>query len=219
MDLFHISNYTFGTKDEQARSKAMQSLSKTQLAQILRDNYKQRGIRRSVAAVILVHEHRFPHILLLQRRDGRGEFVLPGGRLRPGESNEEGLQRKLTSKLTPVSPPPPPPPPAASSDQMLELDDQLQQSARPDVGEKLCSWYAIDFDRRYFPYVPAHVTKPKEELHVYAVSLPSKFTFAVPKNLHLLAVPICDVFNNSATYGDIISAIPSVLSRYHFNYC
>jgi len=35
-----------------------------------------------VEAVLLVQEHRFPHVLLLQSGDN---FRLPGGRLRPGE--------------------------------------------------------------------------------------------------------------------------------------
>lgn len=83
----------------------------------------------------------------------------------------------------------------------------------------VCTWYAIDFSRRYYPYLPAHITKPKEELHVYTVSLPSRFMFAVPKNLQLVAVPLFELFNNSATYGDVISAVPALLSRYHINYC
>jgi len=36
-----------------------------------------------VEAVLLVQEHRFPHVLLLQ--SGGDSFRLPGGRLRPGE--------------------------------------------------------------------------------------------------------------------------------------
>lgn len=45
--------------------------------------YEREGMRRSVEAVILVHEHNHPHILLLQI--GMSFFKLPGGRLRPGE--------------------------------------------------------------------------------------------------------------------------------------
>ena len=44
--------------------------------------YPKQGARRSVEAVLLVQEHRFPHVLLLQSGDN---FRLPGGRLRPGE--------------------------------------------------------------------------------------------------------------------------------------
>lgn len=80
-------------------------------------------------------------------------------------------------------------------------------------------WVAIDFTRRYFPYVPAHVTKVKEEVLIYTVSLPSNFVFSVPKNLQLVAVPLCDVHNNANTYGRIISAVPAQLSRFDINYC
>ena len=47
-----------------------------------RCRYPKQGARRSVEAVLLVQEHRFPHVLLLQSGDN---FRLPGGRLRPGE--------------------------------------------------------------------------------------------------------------------------------------
>lgn len=101
MDIYDLSNYTFGKKNEETKSKAMKQFSKEQMADALRKNYSEKGMRRSVGAVILVHSHNFPHILLLQRSDGKGEYALPGGRLRPGESDEEGLQRKLSSKLKP----------------------------------------------------------------------------------------------------------------------
>lgn len=101
MDIYDLSNYTFGKKNEETRSKAMKQLSKEQVTEALRKTYSERGMRRSVGAVLLVHSHNFPHVLLLQRNDGKGEYALPGGRLRPGESDEEGLQRKLSSKLKP----------------------------------------------------------------------------------------------------------------------
>lgn len=80
-------------------------------------------------------------------------------------------------------------------------------------------WHAIDFSRRYYPYIPAHITKVKEEVHVYTVSLPSKFVFAVPKNLQLVAVPLCDIHSNPSMYGTMISAVPSLISRFNINYC
>lgn len=99
MDLYEIGNYTFGKKDSRSGCKALSEMSPRAIADSLRREYAQRGMRRSVRAVMLVHEHNFPHVLLLQRSDGRGEFMLPGGRLRPGESFEQGLERKLKSKL------------------------------------------------------------------------------------------------------------------------
>lgn len=102
MDLYNISNYTFGKKEEKSGCKALGDMSERSISSALRKEYGQRGMRRSVRAVLLVHEHNFAHILLLQRNDGKGEFVLPGGKLRPGENFEEGLLRKLSSKLCPV---------------------------------------------------------------------------------------------------------------------
>jgi hypothetical protein len=51
--------------------------------------------------VLQVQEHNHPHILLLQI--GNSFFKLPGGRLKPGENEIEGLKRKLTSKLAPTA--------------------------------------------------------------------------------------------------------------------
>lgn len=247
MDIYDLSNYTFGKKNQESKSKVMQLMPRAEMAKVLEKNYEERGMRRSVGGVILVHSHNFPHILLLQRSDGKGEYALPGGKLRPGESDEEGLQRKLNTKLKPEG--------QADTDEEQELDvgerstipfhssllkplfltgcllasHQLGSpvlttslfSARDCVilAFAVCNWYATDFHRRYYPYVPAHVTKVKEELHVYIVLLPNKFMFSVPKNLQLVAVPLFELFKNSATYGDVISAIPPLLSRWHINYC
>ncbi|KAH0868081.1 hypothetical protein HID58_075103 [Brassica napus] len=48
--------------------------------------------------LVLVELFKHPHVLLLQYRNSI--FKLPGGRLRPGESDIEGLKRKLASKLS-----------------------------------------------------------------------------------------------------------------------
>lgn len=249
MDIYDLANYTFGKKDVESKARVVQQVSVSEMAQALEKNFKERGMRRSVGAVILVHNHNFPHVLLLQRSDGRGEFTLPGGRLRPGESDEEGLQRKLGSKLKPMNE-------GGEEEQELEIGEKrtrftcISSSLKPFLlspcimvthvslnpvslttdrflipcfvfhfFQAVCNWYAIDFNRRYYPYVPAHVTKPKEELHVYIVTLPSKFTFSVPKNLQLVAVPLFELFKNSNTYGDVISAVPALLSRWHINFC
>jgi cleavage and polyadenylation specificity factor subunit 5 len=78
-------------------------------------------------------------------------------------------------------------------------------------------WWDIDFSRHYYPYVPAHVTKPNEQLSVYSASLPEKCIFAVPKNLQLVAVPLFELYGNVIGYGHVISSVPSQLSRFHIN--
>lgn len=43
-------------------------------------------------------------------------------------------------------------------------------------------------------------------------------TFAVPKNLKLLAVPLFEMYDNPQRYGPIISSIPQFLGRMQFIY-
>ncbi|CAI9759236.1 unnamed protein product [Fraxinus pennsylvanica] len=50
-----------------------------------------------ICSNLQVQEHNHPHILLLQI--GNTFCKLPGGRLKPGENEIEGLKRKLSSKL------------------------------------------------------------------------------------------------------------------------
>lgn len=192
IDTFELGNYTFGRKETEVSGQDARGVDAKEIAAHREKRFLERGMRRSVAAVLLVHTHKFPHLLLLQSQLTEGYF-LPGGRLRPGECEENGLRRKLTAKLSPVG----------------------HDVAQPDwdIGDLLANWWDIDFSRRMYPYIPAHVTKPKEQLVLYSVTLPEKFTFAVPKNLQLVAVPLFELHDNAANYGTVIAAIPSLLSR------
>ncbi|KAF3527813.1 hypothetical protein DY000_02038332 [Brassica cretica] len=152
------------------------------------------GMRTSVDAILLVQEHNHPHILLLQI--GNTFCKLPGGRLKPGENEVEGLKRKLTSKL------------GGNSAGLV-----------PDwkVGECVATWWRPNFETMMYPYCPPHITKPKECKRLYVVHLSEKEYFAVPKNLKLLAVPLFELYDNVQRYGPVISTIPQQLSRFHFN--
>ena len=91
--------------------------------------------------------------------------------------------------------------------------------ARWQVDENaLAVWWRPNFEPHMYPYVPAHVTKPKECRKVFAIRLPEKMVFAVPGNLKLLAVPLFDLFDNAARYGPLISSIPHLASRLEFTY-
>lgn len=102
LDVYSLSNYSFGRKETESKSQEARGVSGEDIARHRSLRFKERGLRRTVAAVALVHQHRFPHVLLLQRISGHGGYVLPGGRLRPGETAEDGLRRKLTAKLSPA---------------------------------------------------------------------------------------------------------------------
>ncbi|RVW81206.1 Pre-mRNA cleavage factor Im 25 kDa subunit 2 [Vitis vinifera] len=141
-----------------------------------------------------VQEHNHPHILLLQI--GNTFCKLPGGRLKPGENEIEGLKRKLSSKL------------AANS---LALQPDWQ------IGECVAIWWRPNFETIMYPYCPPHITKPKECKKLFIVHLSEREYFAVPKNLKLLAVPLFELYDNVQRYGPVISTIPQQLSRFQFN--
>ena len=69
---YPLTNYTFGTKDAlYERDSSVQARF-----QRMREEFGTMGMRRSVEAVLLVHEHNLPHVLLLQL--GTTFFKLPG---------------------------------------------------------------------------------------------------------------------------------------------
>ena len=45
-----------------------------------------------------------------------------------------------------------------------------------------------------------------------------KEVLSVPKNMKLLAVPLFELYDNTARYGPQLSAIPHLLSRYNFEF-
>ncbi|XP_008806852.1 pre-mRNA cleavage factor Im 25 kDa subunit 2 isoform X2 [Phoenix dactylifera] len=157
-------------------------------------SYMKEGMRTSVEAILLVQEHNHPHILLLQI--GNTFCKLPGGRLKPGENEIEGLKRKLSSKLGANSP-------------------SFQQNWQ--IGECVAVWWRPNFETAMYPYCPPHITKPKECKKLFLVHLPEREFFAVPKNLKLLAVPLFELYDNVTRYGPVISTIPQQLSRFQFN--
>ena len=192
VDVHALSNYTFGTK--RARGEKDSSAAARLLR--MKAQYEREGKRRSVGAICMVSQHRTPHILLLQITPT--SFKLPGGKLRAGEGDVEGLVRKLRNKLQP------------------EREDGLQQHEF-DVGDQVATWYRTAYEPQMYPYLPAHITKPKEEHKIFIAHLPEKCYFAVPKNLKLLAVPLFELYGNPDKYGAEIASIPHLLSRYRLN--
>ncbi|KAG2718047.1 hypothetical protein I3760_03G202800 [Carya illinoinensis] len=160
----------------------------------MKSNYAAHGLRTSVEAVILVELFKHPHLLLLQVRNSI--FKLPGGRLRPGESDIDGLRRKLSK--------------------MLSANGSGDETAWQ-VGECLGMWWRPDFETLLYPYLPPNVKRPKECIKLFLVRLPVSRRFMVPKTLKLLAVPLCQIHENHKTYGPIISGVPQLLSKFSFN--
>ncbi|XP_061341400.1 pre-mRNA cleavage factor Im 25 kDa subunit 2-like [Gastrolobium bilobum] len=190
VNTYPLSNYTSGNKE---RKVAKDTSIADRLAR-MKLNYMKEGMRTSVEGILMVYEDNHPHVLVLQIG---GTFRrLPGGRLKPGENEIEGLKRKLSSKLAANSP---------------DLVPDWQ------IGECVGTWWRPNFETPMYPYIPAHIPKPKECKKLFIVHLPEWEYFEVPKNMKLVAIPLFELYDNSQRYDAVISAIPLQLSRFQFN--
>ncbi|OUM66519.1 hypothetical protein PIROE2DRAFT_40720, partial [Piromyces sp. E2] len=190
---YSLENYKFGVKDPQPEEDPSVAARLNRL----QNEYEKYGIRRTVEGVLVVHEHNHPHVLLLQIANTF--FKLPGDALKPGEDEIEGLKLRLSQKLSPAN--------------QVGLD-----TSDWEVGELLSIWYRPNFENFMYPYIPAHITKPKEMKKIFLIHLPEKKTFSVPKNMKLLAVPLFELYDNSARYGPQLAALPHLLSRFNYVY-
>lgn len=86
------------------------------------------------------------------------------------------------------------------------------------VGDCLAQWWRPNFETFMYPFIPPHVTRPKECKKMYLVTLPRNKVLSVPRNMKLLAVPLFELYDNSNRYGSQLSAIPLYLSRYNFEF-
>lgn len=193
--LYPLSNYTFGTKEAQPEEDPSVSAR----LQRLQDHYTQYGMRRTCEAILVCHEHGHPHILMLQIANAF--FKLPGDYLRPEEADEEaGFSARLNERLAPVG----------------NQFEPNPENTSWHIRDCLAQWWRPNFETFMYPFVPPHVTRPKECKKLYLIGLPRRKVLAVPKNMKLLAVPLFELYDNSARYGPQLSAIPHYLSRYNF---
>lgn len=190
VNLYPLTNYTFGTKEALFEKDP----SVPARFQRMREEFDKIGMRRSVEGVLLVHEHGLPHVLLLQL--GTTFFKLPGGELSPGEDEVEGLKRLMTETLGRAD--------AGATEWVIE--------------DTIGNWWRPNFEPARYPYIPPHITKPKEHSKLFLVQLPEKAYFAVPRNYKLVAAPLFELYDNSQGYGPIISSLPQAMGRFSFIY-
>ncbi|KAI8909611.1 Cleavage/polyadenylation specificity factor subunit 5 [Gorgonomyces haynaldii] len=183
-----LSHYSFGVKDAQQEQDA----TVAQKINRLKTEYQEQGQRTTVEAVMLVHDHKHPHVLVLRNQN---YFHLPGDQLKPGEDDINGLKAILTRQL-------------GAPGEDLNLD----------IGQLLGKYYRPHFDTQWFPYLPPHIKKPKEVRQIYLVHLPDRKYLCIPKNLQLVAVPLFDLVENAVTFGPELAHLPQLLSRYHIFY-
>ncbi|KAF8697373.1 hypothetical protein HU200_035966 [Digitaria exilis] len=202
VEIYPLSCYYFGAKDAAGVPRAVETAADRALR--LKANFAAHGLRTSVHGVLLVELFDHPHVLLLQVRNS--SFVLPGGRLRPGEEDVQGLKRKLSSKLSVV-------------DDLGDAEDEDDWQ----VGECIGMWWRSEFEAIPFPYMPPNFRSPKvqnvavstvskfsivtivltqvcivkECIKLFLIRLPMSRQFIVPRNMKLLAVPLSQIHNNA----------------------
>ena len=104
--------------------------------QRLQNNYEDFGMRRSTEAVLVVHEHGHPHVLLIQVASSF--WKLPGDYLRPGEDEIQGLSDRLDERLMP------------SEDQPESFgpsgEGRDQQRGGWEIGDCIATWWRPSFE-------------------------------------------------------------------------
>jgi cleavage and polyadenylation specificity factor subunit 5 len=125
-------------------------------------------------------------------------FYSPGDYLRPEDDEISGFKARLNERLAPAS--------HISSPSDWEVSDTLAQ------------WWRPNFETFMYPFIPSHITRPKECKKLYMLQLPESKVLSVPKNMKLLAVPLFELYDNTARYGPQLSALPHLLSRYNFEF-
>lgn len=109
-----------------------------------------------------MHEHNHPHVLMLQIASAF--FKLPGEYLRPGEDEVQGLMDRLDERLQPVDEEP--------QSYGPNGEGRGQPQGEWEVGDCLATWWRPGFETFMYPYVPPHITKPKECKKLFLVQMP-----------------------------------------------
>lgn len=152
--LYPLSNYTFGVKETQPEEDP----SVIARLKRLEEHYNDHGMRRTCEGILVCHEHNHPHILMLQIANAF--FKLPGDYLRPEDDEVEGFKARLDERLAPVG----------------RLGEG-EEAGDWQIGECLAQWWRPNFETFMYPFVPAHVTRPKECKKAYFIHLPKTSLF------------------------------------------
>lgn len=171
--LFPLSNYTFGTKENQPEEDP------SVLARLkrLEEHYEQHGMRRTCEGILVCHEHNHPHILMLQIANAFFKLCVstdpppqpngspltvarPGDYLQAEDDEVEGFKLRLNERLAPVG----------TQFSGEGVNDEWQ------IGDTLAQWWRPNFETFMYPFLPAHVTRPKECKKLYFIQLPKSST-------------------------------------------
>jgi cleavage and polyadenylation specificity factor subunit 5 len=130
-------------------------------------------MRRTCEGILVCHEHNHPHILMLQIANAFFKLYAvftdtqtlltsgsPGDYLRAEDDEIEGFKARLNERLAPVG----------TQFTGEGVNDEWQ------VGDTLAQWWRPNFETFMYPFIPAHVTRPKECKKLYFIQLPRSST-------------------------------------------
>jgi cleavage and polyadenylation specificity factor subunit 5 len=145
-------------------------------------------------------------------------FKLPSGTLEDGESEADGLRRVLSNLFGKPSDDH-----DDNDDSKMETGDATGSNGPPYkslefpcvIREVVSNWWRPHFEPTQYPYLPSHVTAPKEHRRLMLVELPPTSCFYVPSNYQLLAAPLFELYDNNAGYGPVIASIPVAVSKFN----
>lgn len=194
------SNYSFES-DSALRSKWGSGDSDAFFAK-RQDAYLREGTRRSVAAVFLVHRAEYPHVLLLMDQQQQ-KHSLVTFKYKTWQKPREVLQEKLLKHLIK---------PDQGSKRKWVAQQLAAEGSELEVGEFLGEWWRGEFDDELVPYLPPHVTRPKERVRIHQVQLAPRCSFRIPTGFCLTVVPIFDL--SPQRVGLAISGLSHLLARF-----
>ena len=131
-------------------------------------SYISKGMRYSVGAALLAHRGNAPHLLLLEDTETRATGFL-SGKVKSWEEPVTTLSNKLAKLVV------------SSTD------------AEATVGALVGVFWRTDIDSPLLPYLPIHVSRPKECMQVYQVVLPVECSLCLPPGVGIRAVSFGDL--------------------------
>ena len=112
-------------------------------------------MRRTCEGILVCHDHNHPHVLMLQIANAF--FKLPGDYL-PHDADEiPAFKTRLNERL------------ALSGNQFSNDGNEGEW----EIGETLAQWWRPNFETFMYPFIPPHVSRPKECKKLYFIQLPS----------------------------------------------
>ncbi|CBZ50000.1 hypothetical protein NCLIV_004770 [Neospora caninum Liverpool] len=169
--------------------------------------YQRQGLRRSVAPVFFCHLREYLHLLLLLHREER-RYSLFTFKSKSWERPEDVLERKLERVCTKHRSE------VEKSSSYTWVADQRSEKVAAEVGEFLGELWKSEFDEEPRPFLPPHVTRPKEKIRLYQVLLPPTCSFRLPPAFSLAAIPLCDL--RPEIHGTALAGVAHLVSRFRF---